>query len=102
MKQQITEIMEHDIKWHLSANNVPLNDSDIEHIEYQIGSGYTSGELNVSYGKNNEKETSGWWELINWKDIALGLYNSIANVSKDAQKEAQRKAVKNFNENWLY
>lgn len=94
-QKHITEIFEHDISWWVDDNKVKeLDDSTIEHIEYNIGQGCTSGELCISYGRNNDKEVYGWWTLVDWKDIALALYNAIGNKVKENE------AKKLFDETW--
>jgi hypothetical protein len=95
-QNHITEIFEHNISWWVYDNKVKeLDDSTIQYIESSIGKGFTSGTLCVSYGKNNEKETDGWWTLVDWKNIALTLYNAL-----DADKESKLKAKELFDENW--
>jgi hypothetical protein len=94
-QKHIAEIFEHDISWWVYDNKVKeLDDSTIEHIESYIAKGFTSGELCIYYGKNYDKEANGWWTLIDWKDIALALYNAIGNKTKEEE------AKKLFNETW--
>lgn len=93
-KNQFVEIMGHHIKYKVTVKNVHLTETEIEHIQYMIAQGITSGDLNISYGKNNSKETSGWWEIINWKSIALECYNKLGS---EANSDSARKL---FNDNW--
>ena len=94
MKNKITNILEHNISWYVESNRIKELDScSIEHIENSITDGYTSGSLNVTYGKNNNLETSGYWSIVDWKDIALELY-------KAQTLEEKKKATKRFDENW--
>jgi len=94
-EKHITQVLEHDISWWVYDNKVKeLDDSTIEHLESYIAKGFTSGELCISYGKNNEKEMYGWWTLVDWKDIALALYNAIRNKTKEDE------AIKLFDETW--
>lgn len=82
-------ILEHDIKWWVESAKVKeLDDASMEHIEESIKQGYTSGSLNVTFGKNMNKESVGWWEIVDWKDIALWFYNETPG------------AKKRFDENW--
>ncbi len=100
MKNKITEILGHDISWNVNSKScVELDECSIEHIETCIKDGITQGELTVYFGKDKDKETNGWWSIINWKDIALELRNSIDGgfINKD-----QIKAVKRFDDIWTY
>lgn len=102
MKNKITEISGHDISWYVNSKSInELSDYEKERISFEIGTGITQGQIVMSYrGKNNvDYETTGWWHIINWKDIALELRNSIDGgfINKD-----QLKAVKRFDDNWTY
>lgn len=99
MKNNVTEILGHDISWFVDADSIKeLDESSIEHIEKLIKDGYTQGSLSICYGKfgstKDQKETSGYWHIINWKNIALELYN-VTGSEVNAQK-----ARKLFDENW--
>ncbi len=84
-----TEILEHDIKWHVGDENITeLDSATIEHIEQSIKEGCTSGQIVMD-------ETTGWWEIVNWQDIACELYNAL-----NGDKKGKDKAAKRFNENW--
>lgn len=104
-KQIITEILSHDVSWYVDKKGVTDLAGAEEDIERMIKDGYTSGELHLSYGKNNEKTTSGWWHIINWRDIALQLRNSIVAVKEgtgEVLKEGQKEAVKRFDKEWTF
>lgn len=49
-------------------------------------------------GKNGHYyETTGWWEIVNWKDIACELYNAIDVKNKS---ERAKMARKRFDKYW--
>lgn len=92
-----TEILKHDIYWTIEKPSIKeMDEASIEHIEKLIKDGYSSGEIHVSYGKNGDKTASGWWEIVNWSDIACELYN---NVNAKAGASAI-KARKRFDKYW--
>lgn len=94
-KNFVTEINGHDISWYVDAELVKeLDEATKEHLIKMIEEGYTSGELNVSYGRGGNLETSGWWNIINWKNIALELYNVTGSEA------VAQKARKLFEDNW--
>lgn len=103
-KNKITEILKHDISWNVLATSVKeLDEVSIEHIEKCIQDGYTQGELHISFGKSHEKETSGWWRIINWKNIALDLRNSFLSKASDDEKDRILKAaIARFDKEWTY
>lgn len=87
-------ILGNDIKWYVENESVTeLDDATEAHIMECINEGYSSGQIVMTL--ENEEETTGWWEIIDWEDIALELYNALVNGSNDVEK-----AVKRFNENW--
>lgn len=96
-----TQISGHRIKWHVQNKKVTkLTDFEQERIADLIKEDYQQGEINMSYhGKNNVYyETTGWWEIVNWEDIALELYNALKGcnpLSKD-----MKKAIDRFDKNW--
>lgn len=95
----ITEILGNDVSWWVDANSVTeLDECSIEHIEDLIKDGCRQGDLNVSYGKNMQKETNGWWHIINWRDIACELYH----VAKGITTDASIKATKRFDDEWTF
>jgi len=99
-KERITKIIGHSISWHVDTNRVKeLDECSIEHIQQSIIDGCYQGELFVSYGKK-QNQSSGWWRIINWEDIALQLRNSIVNSTKKNGKELQKEALKRFNDEW--
>jgi len=92
----ITEILCHDVSWWVDVDSVTeLDDCSIEHIEQCITDGCRQGDLNVSYGKNMQKEATGWWYIINWKDIALELRNTYQNGAIET-------AVRRFDDEWTF
>lgn len=96
----ITEILGHDVSWWVDANSVKeLDEASIEHIENHIKNGTSQGDLNVSYGKNYEKQTNGWWHIINWRDIACELYNAIGSTIKTDKTIA---ACKRYDDEWVF
>lgn len=92
-----TEILGNDIIWSADSKSCKeLDEASIWHIEDMIRQGYTSGSLEVSMKR---KTTSGWWEIVNWKDIACELYNATqADIVR--LKPQMMKAIKRFNDNW--
>lgn len=101
-KNKITEISGHDISWYVNSKSInELSDYEKERISFEIAHGITQGQIVMSYrGKNNiDYETNGWWSIINWKDIALELRNSIQT---GFITESQIKAVKRFDDTWTY
>lgn len=100
MKKRTTELLGHDVSWNVESKSVKeLDDSSEQYIIDSIKEGFTQGELHVTFGKNMNRETSGWWEVINWKDIACELYNAFNGETNPVTSE-QKKAIKRFNENW--
>lgn len=88
-------ILHHDIAWKCDNKTVKnLDESAIDDIIYQIQQGLTSSEFTITYGKNGKKETKGWWEIVNWKKIALELYSG-AGSRRDFDA-----ACKLFEDNW--
>lgn len=97
-KKNHTEISGNDISWWVMADSVTdIGETETERIAKMIEDGYTQGEICMSYyGKNNRQyETTGWWEIINWKDIACELYNALPSDT-----DTQKKARKRFDNNW--
>jgi hypothetical protein len=100
MKNKITEILQHDISWFVDSTSVKeLDECSIEHIEECIKDGLSQGQLCVTYGKYNDKETTGWWHIIDWQGLALGLYNAFEPFKDNP---TQKEAVKRFNDEWSY
>lgn len=100
MKNNITEVLGHDVSWFVRSNTAMkqgLDESTIEYIENCIKDGISQGELIISYGKNNNLETTGWWHIINWRDIACELYNACPKET-DRQKQAHER----FNKEWTF
>lgn len=88
-----TRILNHDISWYVDVKSVTeLDECSIEHIETCIKDGISQGDLYISYGKNGVKTANGWWNIINWRDIACELYNAFGN------KEREQKAKERFEE----
>ena len=95
IKKHHIEILNHDIVWWANKNKTKkLDDMSIEHITYQISNGVTSGSLPITSGKLKITKSSGWWEIVNWRNIALELYNSYSSARDSVE------ARKLFNENW--
>jgi len=95
-KQRITKILGNDVSWYVESNKVTeLDEVSIEHIKKCIQDEYNQGALFVSYGKNDEKETSGWWYIVNWEDIALQLRNALPDRMSN-QYEVLKAAIKRF------
>lgn len=94
-KNNVSEILNHDISWFVDSNRVTeLDQSSIDHIKQCIEDGISQGSLCVTYGAKHDKESNGWWRIINWKNIALDLYNSVGDGDKI------KAAKKQFDENW--
>ena len=97
-KNKITKILQHDISWFVNSKKITeLDSSSIEHIAYCLNDGISSGELVISYGKDGSKTTTGWWRIIDWKNIALVLYNSCDTDNKTPRQVA---AMKRFDNEW--
>jgi len=96
MKDKIVSILENDILWYVESKSVKeLDETSEEYIKKCIQDGISSGELNVSYGRNNNLTASGWWQIINWRDIACELFNANTPEKMEAAK-------KRFNDNWKF
>lgn len=92
----ITEILHHDVSWWVTADDVQaLDEGSIEHIQKSITDGYSQGNLNVVFGEDEEQETTGYWQIVNWRNIALGLYHACDNNT-----EKQRKARMDLEYAW--
>lgn len=62
------EILQHDVSYYLDDDSeIELGDSESEHIEYMIGQGCSSGELNKTDPKDDDS-IRGWWSIT--KEIA--------------------------------
>lgn len=60
----ITEILQHKIDyWFRDEEDLEMDECNMEHIEKMIIDGYSSGEL-CQYDQEEEKEYSGWWEIV--------------------------------------
>ena len=100
-----TEILGHDIKWWVEDESVTRLDRDTEdHIIECIEDGITSGQIVMQLFKYDEKtdtditsETTGWWEIVNWQNIACQLYNALKHSGDNPEA---REAIKRFDENW--
>jgi hypothetical protein len=74
MRNRITSILKHDVSWYLKEGEndevdvMELDESTIEHIENCIIDGIGSGQIVTEKG-------TGWWYIIDWRDIATDLYN---------------------------
>lgn len=93
MKIEINHVW---IKWNvtdwitLDARDLKeLPEVETEYITKKLSEGYSSGELVA-------EEWRGWWEVINWEDIAMELYNAL----KTGDKVAKQKALKRFDDNF--
>jgi hypothetical protein len=102
MKNKITEIYEHDISWYIDGKINELDETSRHHIQECIIDGITQGELCIS---TKRKEYYGWWHIINWKDIALGLYNATKqkgiyqdNITPGVIEAARQR----FDNEWTY
>jgi hypothetical protein len=97
-----TEISAHSIKWWVKTESVKeLSEFEVDRIEQLIADGYTQGEINMAYtdSRNRDHVTNGWWEIVNWQDIALELYNAL----KDAPgpiTDSRKKAITRFDKHW--
>jgi hypothetical protein len=98
-----TKILEHDISWYVQNESViKLDDTTEAHIMECINNGITSGEICMTLDiepeeDSDEEEIYGWWEIVNWKDIACELHNAILSRNGNIQE----KAIKRYNENWI-
>jgi hypothetical protein len=91
-----TDIAGHDIHWWVKSKGVTeLSDFERDRIADLISEGYTQGEINMQYtGRNGQYyETRGCWSIVNWKDIALQLYNANTKTKFKA-------ARKRFDQHW--
>jgi len=97
--QKNIEILQHDISWFVDNERITEMDSaSIEHIENLIKNGFSSGEVHICYGKNDEKMASGWWNIINWKNLALALYHVVGSE----RNPATVKAREDFDKAWKF
>lgn len=82
------------VKWHLPFID-EITESETEGIEDDIESflksGYSSGQLIIV---RNDREISGWWEVIDWKSIALDLYNHVGSEANAIRVKSR------FDLNW--
>lgn len=60
IKEHVTQyVLQHKIDWWLDDESITeLDDSDLEHIAYQITQGVSGGELN-----HGQEEIRGGWEI---------------------------------------
>lgn len=104
MANIITEILNQDISWFVDSKKVTkLDDTSIEYIERCITDGISQGELHISYG-SKDQAASGWWHVINWRDIACELRNALlayANIAGPNQAST-KKALKRFDDEWTF
>lgn len=103
-----TEILKHDIKWWVRSKAYEkkgLDETTVEHIEYMIEQGYTSGEIAGSWTDSRHRyyETSGWWKIVNWEDIACQLRSALLNCTADTKRagDEKYKALQRFDDNWI-
>ncbi len=75
-----------------------LTEYEEERIQGLLADGYTQGEINMTwYGRNGHSyEATGWWQIMNWEDMAMELYNALR--SNNAEMTA--KAIKRYEENF--
>jgi len=106
MKHKTTEILGHDVNWHLSGYEQRLEEipGDCEdHIRDSIEQGYSCGELHSENKKGNI--VSGWWDIPNWRDIACELREQLMSLKaypKDKQLKIRiKETLKKFDENWV-
>lgn len=100
-KNKITKILQHDISWFVQNEKIiELDGASVEHIEQCINDDINQGELCISYFNEFDKEleTTGWWHIINWQDIALQCYN----VLKATNIKQKKDAIKRFDDEWTY
>lgn len=106
MPMQFIDILQHNIRWWMYDKNVPefeLPDEHIEQIEEAITAGFNCGPIIVSGSFINnktkqlsfEQDYTGYWEIIDWKNIAGNMY--LAIVAKDI-REARKALEENWNE----
>lgn len=104
-----TEICGHNVKWHVSSKSIAaseLSDFEVERIEKLICEGFTSGEIHMDYTTASRRNltTGGWWEIVNWQDIALELYQQLKRVGPNSflkkDQASYKKAIKRFDQNW--
>lgn len=102
----ITEILGHDVSWFVDSNRVDeLDETSIQHIKECIEDDITQGDLHVCYGKNGDKEASGWWHVINWRSIALDLYNASKSAEIGGLKIntlGMKQAIAKFDDEWTF
>jgi hypothetical protein len=96
--KKITKILHHDISWEIRYKDIKeLDPVSAEHIEYCIGQGISEGDLSVT--DENDEEFTGYWYIINWREVALDLYNSFVADPKVARQVA---AMKRFDNEWVF
>ena len=106
MKKNHTDISGNDVSWFVTNKNIKeLSEFEIDRISQLIGEGFTSGEIHMAYtdSRNRDHITSGWWNIINWQDIALELYNASKSAEIGGlpiQTLGMKQAQKRFEENW--
>ena len=96
-----TQICGHDVSWFVNSKSVKeLGEFEESRIADLIKDGFNQGELNIScVGHNNRQyETTGWWHIVDWQDIALELYNAIKGCNPVT--DDMTKAIKRFDKNW--
>ena len=97
----ITEILGHDVSWYVDEDSITeLDECSIEHIEKVIKDECRQGELCVSYGDDHQKDSYGWWYIINWRDIACGLYHRVNAI--ESKQPADIEAIKRFDDEWTF
>lgn len=105
-KNKITEVLGHDVSWFADSNSVKeLDECTIGHIEKCIKDGSFQGDLNITYGAKMNKESGGWWHVINWRDIANQLYNASKNMQLaglPVQTLGMKEAQVNFEKEWTF
>jgi hypothetical protein len=102
-KNLITEILGHDVSWYVNAPSIKEMDATTEdHIKESIMDGFTQGEICMSYGKNDSKETTGWWSIVDWKNTALKLYDIAKTIKSGSTLNiiSVNKAIAEFDEQW--
>jgi len=102
MKSKITEVCNHDISWFY--NDIQLNELfevDLNDIEEAIKDGFSSGQMAYEDDKGNLYY--GQWHIINWRNHALELRNSLQaliELSDSDNIKKARKAIEEFDEQW--
>jgi hypothetical protein len=78
MKEKFVNILQHDVKWQAEMYE-DLPKKEIKFIKDAIKEGNSQGLLRDAFG---------WWEIVNWKNIARDLYNAVTPEEQIAANQS--------------